>query len=106
MKPLNTKNFYRSKKTFILTLYRLSFLTQLPVHKSQGGQWDTVFVEQPYLPNGIDKDYLRWLYTAITRAKKKLYLIGFKDDFFRSLNQILLNKSVFTQIIFIFLNKF
>jgi len=45
-------------------------------------QWDTVFVEQPYLPNGIDRDYLRWLYTAVTRAKRKLYLIGFKDDFF------------------------
>jgi len=51
-------------------------------HKSQGGQWDTVFVEQPYLPNGIDKEYLRWLYTAVTRAKEKLYLIGFKDEFF------------------------
>ena len=41
-----------------------------------------VFVEQPYLPNGIDKEYLRWLYTAVTRAKVKLYLIGFTDDFF------------------------
>ena len=53
-------------------------------HKSQGGQWHTVFVEQPYLPNGIDKEYLRWLYTAVTRAKEKLYLIGFKDDFFEA----------------------
>jgi exodeoxyribonuclease-5 len=34
------------------------------------------------LPNGPDKEYLRWLYTAVTRAKNKLYLIGFKDDFF------------------------
>ncbi|MEL6483958.1 MAG: ATP-binding domain-containing protein [Bacteroidota bacterium] len=31
---------------------------------------------------GIDKDYLRWLYTAVTRSQSKLYLIGFKDDFF------------------------
>jgi exodeoxyribonuclease-5 len=43
-----------------------------------------VFVEQPFLPNGIDLDYLRWLYTAITRAKEKLYLIGFQDQFFES----------------------
>ena len=31
----------------------------------------------------VDKDYLRWLYTAITRAKEKLYLVGFKDEFFK-----------------------
>ena len=43
-----------------------------------------MFVEQPYLPNGIDKDYMRWLYTAVTRAKEKLYLIGFKDEFFEN----------------------
>jgi len=34
------------------------------------------------LPSGVDKDYLRWLYTAITRAQERLYLIGFKEDFF------------------------
>lgn len=51
-------------------------------HKSQGGQWNHVFVEQPYLPNGADVDFYRWLYTAITRAKKKVYLIGFGKDFF------------------------
>ena len=61
---------------------QVKFGYAITCHKSQGGQWDTVFVEQPYLPNGIDRDYLRWLYTAITRAKEKLYLIGFKDDFF------------------------
>ena len=46
------------------------------------GQWDRVFIEQPYLPNGINEDYLRWLYTAVTRAKETLYLIGFKNEFF------------------------
>ena len=61
---------------------QVKFGYAITCHKSQGGQWDTVFVEQPYLPNGIDRDYLRWLYTAITRAKEKLFLIGFKDDFF------------------------
>jgi len=52
-------------------------------HKAQGGQWENVFVEQPWLPNGeVDEDYLRWLYTALTRAKEKVYLIGFKQDYF------------------------
>ncbi|NQW35621.1 MAG: AAA family ATPase [Flavobacteriales bacterium] len=63
---------------------QIKFSYAMTCHKSQGGQWKTVFVEQPYLPNGQDIGYYRWLYTAITRAQEKLYLIGFKDDFFES----------------------
>ena len=51
-------------------------------HKSQGGQWKKVFVEQPYLPDGPSVVYFRWLYTAITRAKEQLYLIGFGKEYF------------------------
>ena len=65
-----------------LNALQIKFAYAITCHKSQGGQWNTVFVEQPYMPNGIDKEYLRWLYTAVTRAKSQLYLIGFKSDFF------------------------
>ena len=61
---------------------QIKFSYAMTCHKSQGGQWKTVFIEQPYLPNGQDISYLRWLYTAVTRAQEKLYLIGFKDEFF------------------------
>lgn len=61
---------------------QVKFSYAITCHKSQGGQWNTVFIEQPYLPEGIDRDYIRWLYTAVTRAKDKLYLIGFQDDYF------------------------
>ncbi|MDO5636794.1 MAG: AAA family ATPase [Myroides sp.] len=61
---------------------QIKFAYAVTCHKSQGGQWDTVFIEQPYLPDGISKDYMRWLYTALTRAKEKVYLIGFNDEFF------------------------
>ena len=63
--------------------FKVKFSYAITCHKSQGGQWKTVFVEQPYLPDGIDVDYVRWLYTAITRAEEKLYLIGFKDEFLK-----------------------
>ena len=77
------KKFLKVKASKHFNALQVKFSYAITCHKSQGGQWNTVFVEQPYLPNGIDKDYLRWLYTAVTRAKEKLYLIGFKDDFFQ-----------------------
>lgn len=76
------KQFLAVKNNKYFNALQVKFSYAITCHKSQGGQWHTVFVEQPYLPNGIDKAYLRWLYTAMTRAKKQLYLLGFKDDFF------------------------
>tara|TARA_R110002124_G_scaffold254044_2_gene419494 strand:- start:37802 stop:39226 length:1425 start_codon:yes stop_codon:yes gene_type:complete len=78
----NYKRFLSVKNNKYFNALQVKFSYAITCHKSQGGQWNTVFVEQPYLPNGIDKDYMRWLYTAITRAKEKLYLIGFKNEFF------------------------
>jgi exodeoxyribonuclease-5 len=78
----NYKKFLAVKNNKYFNALQVKFSYAITCHKSQGGQWNTVFVEQPYLPNGIDKDYLRWLYTAITRAKEKLYLLGFKSEFF------------------------
>ncbi|MGB3152155.1 MAG: ATP-binding domain-containing protein [Maribacter sp.] len=76
------KKFLGVKNNKYFNGLQVKFSYAITCHKSQGGQWNTVFVEQPYLPNAIDKEYLRWLYTAVTRAKQQLYLIGFKDDFF------------------------
>jgi exodeoxyribonuclease-5 len=61
---------------------QVKFSYAVTCHKSQGGQWKTVFIEQPYLPNGESVEYYRWLYTAITRAEEKVYLIGFKNECF------------------------
>jgi ATP-dependent exoDNAse (exonuclease V) alpha subunit len=80
----NYRKFLKIKSNKYFNALQVKFSYAITCHKSQGGQWHTVFVEQPYLPNGIDKEYLRWLYTAITRAKEKLYLIGFNDDFFEA----------------------
>ncbi len=76
------KKFQKVKENEYFNALQVKFSYAITCHKSQGGQWNTVFIEQPYLPNGIDKDYIRWLYTAMTRAKDKLYLIGFKDENF------------------------
>ncbi len=82
METSKYKKFMSVKKNKYFNALQVKFSYAITCHKSQGGQWNTVFVEQPYLPNGVDKEYLRWLYTAVTRAKDKLYLIGFQNDFF------------------------
>ena len=52
-------------------------------HKAQGGQWKSVFVDQGYVTEEmIDREYMRWLYTAITRASEKLYLLNFHPRFY------------------------
>ena len=78
------KQFLAVKNNPYFNALQVKFSYAITCHKSQGGQWNTVFVEQPYLAAGIDREYLRWLYTAVTRARQKLYLLGFKSDFFVS----------------------
>ena len=76
------KQFMGVKQNKYFNALQVKFSYAITCHKSQGGQWKTVFIEQPYLPDGISVEYLRWLYTAVTRAQEKLYLIGFSDDYF------------------------
>ena len=63
---------------------QVKFGYALTCHKTQGGQWNNVFVEAPYLPDETTLEHsdLRWLYTAMTRAKEKVYLVNFKDEWF------------------------
>ena len=82
---------YRTKKEIYEQMKRDPYLNALQVkyayaltcHKSQGGQWRNVFVDQGYLTEDmLGEDYYRWLYTAFTRATKKLYLVNFSDECF------------------------
>lgn len=62
---------------------QIKFGYAVTCHKSQGGQWPVVFIDQGYLTDELmNKEYLRWLYTAITRAQEKVYLINFHQSFF------------------------
>ena len=50
-------------------------------HKAQGGQWHNVYIDQGWLPpDGVDRSYYRWLYTAFTRATHKLNLINWPEE--------------------------
>jgi exodeoxyribonuclease-5 len=62
---------------------QIKFAYAITCHKAQGGQWQVVFLDQGYFTDEmLDREFLRWLYTALTRSMEKLYLVNFPDKFF------------------------
>ena len=81
--PSRRKRMEKVKINPYFNALQVKFSYALTCHKTQGGQWDTVFIDQGYLNEKMmNLDYLRWLYTALTRATKKLYLVNFDEKFF------------------------
>ncbi len=61
---------------------QIKYAYAVTAHKAQGGQWNTVFVDQGYVTEEMmDREYVRWLYTAVTRATDQLYLLNFHGRF-------------------------
>ena len=61
---------------------QLKYANAITCHKSQGGQWKCVFIDNPFWQEDLTVDDLKWLYTAVTRATEKVYLVNFKDELF------------------------
>lgn len=83
--PLERSKRMRNKKVMenpYFQALQVKFGYAVTVHKAQGGQWPVVFVDQGYFtPDMWDEPYMRWLYTAITRASEKIYLVNFSKEF-------------------------
>jgi exodeoxyribonuclease-5 len=62
---------------------QLKYANAITGHKSQGGQWNCVFIDNPFWQDFLTPDDLKWLYTALTRAVEKVYLVNFKDEWFQ-----------------------
>ena len=61
---------------------QLKYANAITCHKSQGGQWKCVFIDNPFWQDDLLPDDLKWLYTAITRGVEKVYFVNFRDTFF------------------------
>lgn len=62
---------------------QLKYANAITCHKSQGGQWSCVFIDNPFWQDTLVLDDLKWLYTAVTRGVEKVYLVNFKDEYFQ-----------------------
>lgn len=80
--PTKGARFRLLKEDPYANALQIKYAYAVTAHKAQGGQWHTVFVDQGYVTEEmIDKEYVRWLYTAITRATDQLYLLNFHPRF-------------------------
>lgn len=62
---------------------QVKYAYALTCHKTQGGQWERVFIDAPWNPDNVfTTNDLRWFYTAITRASHAVYLAGFDPSYF------------------------
>lgn len=62
---------------------QVKFAYAVTCHKAQGGQWQAVFMDTGYLTEEmIDREFLRWMYTAFTRPREVLFLVNFDKKFF------------------------
>jgi exodeoxyribonuclease V len=81
LKP-KRKQYEAVKNNEFFNALQVKYAYAVTCHKAQGGQWKEVYIDAGYLVEDmIDIDYLRWLYTAITRATNKVYLVNFPKDF-------------------------
>ncbi len=76
-----SKRMLQIKNSPYLNALQVKYAYAMTCHKAQGGQWKHVFIDMGY-PHNPDAGYLRWLYTAITRATDKVFLMNFTDHFF------------------------
>jgi len=62
---------------------QVKFAYALTCHKTQGGQWNTVFIDSSLnQKETLETEDLRWIYTALTRAQERVYFVNFKEEFF------------------------
>ncbi|MDR2036989.1 MAG: AAA family ATPase [Bacteroidales bacterium] len=84
--PTKKKRYEKIREDAFFNALQVKYAYAVTCHKAQGGQWQYTFLDQGWVKNeSPDIEYLRWLYTAITRASGKLYLVNFPDKFFNGL---------------------
>ena len=81
--PNRRDRYKEMKKSPWFNALQVKFAYALTCHKTQGGQWNTVFIDSSLnLKETLEVEDLRWLYTALTRAQERVYFVNFKEEFF------------------------
>lgn len=80
--PTKKKRYEAVREDPFFNALQLKYAHAVTCHKAQGGQWSCVFIDNPFWQEPLQEEDLKWLYTALTRAVEKVYLVNFRDGFF------------------------
>ena len=80
--PTKKKRYDAIKEDPFFRALQLKYAHAITCHKAQGGQWNCVFIDNPFWQDFLVPDDLKWLYTALTRAVKTVYLVNFSSQLF------------------------
>ena len=81
--PNRRQRYKEMRKNKWFNALQVKFAYALTCHKTQGGQWNNVFIDSSMnLKETLEVEDLRWVYTALTRAQDKVYFVNFKEEFF------------------------
>ena len=82
--PNRRQRYKEMRKNPWFNALQVKFAYALTCHKTQGGQWNTVFIDSAFnQKETLETEDLRWIYTALTRAQQHVYFVNFKEEFFR-----------------------
>lgn len=78
----NQRDLYKAiKANPYFNALQVKYAYCVTCHKSQGGQWQDVYLDLGYInPDHLGIDFYRWMYTAFTRARQRLYLVNMSDE--------------------------
>lgn len=81
--PNRRERYKEMKKNPWFNALQVKFAYALTCHKTQGGQWSSVFIDSSFnQKETLEIEDLRWIYTALTRAQERVFFVNFKDEFF------------------------
>ena len=81
--PNRRERYKEMRKNAWFNALQVKFAYALTCHKTQGGQWNSVFIDSSLnQKETLDVEDLRWIYTALTRAQERVFFVNFKEEFF------------------------
>ena len=75
--PFKADRLKKIKQDKYYNALQIKFAYAATCHKTQGGQWAHIYIDQGYMTDDmLTTDYIHWLYTALTRATEKVFLVN------------------------------